>query len=478
MSPPADTPAWLPSLDRAAGPLYRGIADALERDIQAGRVAPGTRLPPQRLLAARLGVDFTTIARAYAEAARRGLVEGRVGQGTFVRGPCPLRPRPALARAAGPEGGGAAPAARAADLRMNAPPLPTAPGLREALRREMGAFAATLDLDLLLRYRPVGGGAAEREAGAAWLAGRLEVPPGRLLVCAGAQGALLALLSVLCEPGDLLCCEALTYPGFRSLAAHLRLRLAPLAMDGAGLLPEAFEAACRAHRPRALYCTPTLHNPTTATLPPERRRALVAIARRHGVPIIEDDAYGALAPQAPPPLAALAPEAVYYVGGLAKPVSPALRIAYLAVPEPRPLPRLAAAIRATTGMASPLAAALATRWIGNGLAAAITAGIREETAARQAIARALLPPGLLATDPAAFHLWLRMPEGWSRGEFLARLRPGSLGLVGSDGFAVAAPPEAVRVGLGAAEDRQSLRAGLSQVAELLAEGPALSSLIV
>lgn len=468
MSRSADDLVWVPTIDRSAGPMYRSIADALEEDIRAGRVTQGTRLPPQRLLAGKLGVDFTTITRAYAEAARRGLVEGRVGQGTFVcanRAAPPMSPEPRAA-------------ARPADLQMNAPPLPIGPGLQDDLRHDMGAFAAELDLDLLLRYQQVGGSQADRQAGVRWLEGRLAVPPERVLVCAGAQGALLALLGVLCEPGDVVCCEALTYPGFRSLAAHLRLRLVPLAMDGDGLLPEAFEEACRTHRPKALYCTPTLHNPTTATLPLERRKALVAVARRHGVRIIEDDAYGALAPDAPPPLAALAPESVFHVSGLAKSVSPALRIAYLAVAEPRQLSRLTAAVRATTGMASPLTTALATRWIDNGTAASIVAGIRQETAARHAIARETLPPGNVAASPCAFHLWLGLPGEWTRGEFIMRLRGAGIGIVGSDAFAVSTPPEAVRVALGAPKDRQGLREALRQVADLLAEAPAMSSMVV
>ncbi|AWB07930.1 GntR family transcriptional regulator (plasmid) [Azospirillum humicireducens] len=468
MSRANDDLVWMPTIDRAAGPVYRSIADSLEEDIRAGRVAQGTRLPPQRLLAGKLGVDFTTITRAYAEAARRGLVEGRVGRGTFVRAnraEPPMPPAPLQA-------------AHPADLRMNAPPLPMGLGLQDDLRHDMAAFAADMELDLLLRYQQVGGSQADRQAGARWLEGRLAVPPERVLACAGAQGALLALLSVLCEPGDVVCCEALTYPGFRSLAAHQRLRLAPLTMDGDGLLPEAFEEACRTHRPKALYCTPTLHNPTTATLPLERRRALVAIARQHDVRIIEDDAYGALAPDAPPPLAALAPESVFHVSGLAKSVSPALRIAYLTVADPRQVSRLAAAVRATAGMATPLTTALATRWIDNGTAASIVAGIRQETAARHAIARETLSAGDVMGSPCAFHLWLRLPGEWTRGEFIMRLRETEIGIVGSDAFAVSTPPEAVRVALGAPKDRQDLQEALRHVAELLAGTPAMSSMVV
>ena len=129
--------------------------------------------------------------------------------------------------------------------------------------------------------------------------------------------------------------EALTYPGIRSVAAHLRVNLAAVAMDQEGLIPQSFEDACLRTKPKALYCTPTLQNPTTATLSTARRHAIVDIARRYQVPIIEDDAYGAL-PVAPlPPLASLAPELVYHIAGLAKCVAPALRIAYLVAPERR-----------------------------------------------------------------------------------------------------------------------------------------------
>ncbi|MEJ1979106.1 MAG: hypothetical protein WDN49_26255 [Acetobacteraceae bacterium] len=104
-----------------------------------------------------------------------------------------------------------------------------------------------------------------------------------------------------------------------------------------------------------------------------RREAVVAVARHHGVPILEDDAYGPLPVSPPSPLAALAPELTYYVGGLAKTLSPALRLAYLAVPDTRSAIRVAGAIRATAAMASPLTAAIATRWIDDGTADAVLA---------------------------------------------------------------------------------------------------------
>ncbi len=89
---------WTPDLARSDKPRYLAIADLIAEDIRAGRLSVGDRLPPQRKLATRLDVDFTTVARGYVEAQKRGLVESRVGQGTFVRGLPKAEPRPRTAR--------------------------------------------------------------------------------------------------------------------------------------------------------------------------------------------------------------------------------------------------------------------------------------------------------------------------------------------------------------------------------------------
>lgn len=75
---------WIPTIQDGSGPLYESIVEALSRDIASGRLHRGQRLPTHRALASALGVDLTTVTRAYNEARRRGLTEARVGQGTFV----------------------------------------------------------------------------------------------------------------------------------------------------------------------------------------------------------------------------------------------------------------------------------------------------------------------------------------------------------------------------------------------------------
>ncbi|WDZ81007.1 PLP-dependent aminotransferase family protein (plasmid) [Ensifer adhaerens] len=456
---------WSPTIRKADGPLYLAIADAIAADIADGRLADGMRLPPQRVLAEALGIDFTTVSRAYNEARHRGLVEGRVGQGTYVKA--------RRARIARPVTSGIV------DMSMNLPPLFDDEVLAAKLWADMAALQAEHGLDLLMRYQAPAGTVHNRAAGAAWLQPRLgAVPIERMLICPGAQGALLAALSSLAKAGEAICAESIAYPGLRALTAHLGITLLGVAIDDKGLIPEAFEELCSTHTLKALYCNPTLHNPTTATLPLERREAIVAIARRYGVPIIEDDAYGALPVAPPPALAALAPDLVYYIGGLAKCLSPALRIAYLVVPDSRSSVRIEGVIRATAGLASPLTAAIATRWIEDGTADAVLAAIRAETAARLEIAKSCLPRGTAATDPRAFHVWLRLPPPWTRGEFSGRLQAAGIAVVPSDAFAIGPAPEAVRLGLGAAATHEELRRSLLTIADLLGQSPAASSLVI
>lgn len=465
MTVDATETTWLPEIRKANGPLYIAIADAIAVDIAEGRLSEGARLPPQRALAGALGIDFTTVSRAYTEARHRGLVEGRVGQGTYVKARRMKGVQPA--------------ADGLVDMSMNLPPLFDDAALTMRLWSDIGSLQDEHGLDLLMRYQAAGGALHNRAVGADWLRPRLgDVPAERILICAGAQSALLATISSLAKPGDAIAAEAIAYPGLRALAAHLGIELVGIQIDENGMIPEQLESICKTKKLRALYCNPTLHNPTTTTLSLERRKAIVAIARTHGLAIIEDDAYGAIPLAAPPPLAALAPDIVYHVAGLAKCLSPALRIAYLVVPDRQSGIRLEGAIRATSGMAPPFNAAIATRWIEDGAAADVLAAIRREVTIRQEMVTRLLPGDIVQTDPEGFHLWLHLPPPWTRGDFSGRLRASGISVVASDAFALGPAPEAVRVGLGATRTRGELQRSLMTIADLLQQSPASASLVV
>ena len=114
----------------------------------------------------------------------------------------------------------------------------------------------------------------------------------RLIVSSGTQAALAALLGVLTKPGDVVLTETLTYPGIRSAATLFGVGLIGVPMDQQGVLPDALAFACRRHKPKVVYLTPSIHNPTAASMTPVRRRQVASVIARANVLLIEDDAYG------------------------------------------------------------------------------------------------------------------------------------------------------------------------------------------
>ncbi|UEM01640.1 PLP-dependent aminotransferase family protein [Skermanella rosea] len=450
--------SWIPDLSGASGPIYLALADAIQDGIAAGALPEGERLPTHRALAAALDLDLTTVTRAYGEARRRGLVDAAAGRGTFVRGPLAQPPM-------------VEPLPAEIDLSMNLPPQPLAAAIPAKLSQTMAAILRRSDAARVLSYHPSAGGTAERAAAARWLAPLLgTVPPSRVLITAGGQAALMALLTTLAPPRSTVLTEQFTYPGLRAIAAQTGITLEGLPMDGDGLLPEALDAACTRLKPAALYTIPTIQNPTAATMPPARRAAVAEIARHHGLAVIEDDAYGLLPPAPAPPLATFAPDQTWYLGTLSKCLLPALRVAYLVAPDDRCAARIQAALRAVCQMVPPLSAAVATRWVQDGTALRLVEDIRAEAARRQEVARRVLPAGSFAAHGQGHHIWLRLPAGWSATGFTAQARRFGFALVPDTAFAVGpAPDSAVRISLGAAPDLDCLAAALGRIGSLLDE---------
>ena len=454
---------WTPDLSLSDRPRYLAIADLIAADVKAGRLAIGDRLPPQRELAKALGLDFTTVARGYVEARRRGLVEARVGSGTFITGARATETLRTSARLS-------------ADLTMNLPPEPSDPALLQRMRD--GVIEVSRDLVARLRYQPFGGAPADKDAASSWLGRRALVPSqDRLFVTPGAHPALLGIFGMLAKPGETILCEAITYPGARAIAAQLGLRLVGLEMDEDGVTPDALDHACRTLSPKAVYLNPTLQNPTTLTISEERRALLASVARQHGLPIVEDDAYGFIPTKKISPFAAIAPDLTWHVAGLAKCIGAGLRAAYVIAPAARAALPFAAALRAANVMASPLTTALATCWIENGTADEILRFIRAETAARQKLAAELLPAGSFVSDPLSFNLWISLPEPWSRSSFVGHMRDTGVGVVASDAFSAhgGPPAEAVRVCIGGPSTRDEIRRALDFIGHALDEPPALAS---
>jgi DNA-binding transcriptional MocR family regulator len=443
---------WFPILRRDGVARYLQLADAIAEGIGDGTLSRGDRLPPQRRLAERLGIDFTTVSRGYAEARKRGLIDSHVGRGTFVaQSPADSAQRE-LRRHAD------------VDLTMNLPPEPDDPVL--LARMQQGLQTVSANLIDLLRYQSATGGQIDKEAASSWLSLRGLVPSlDRIAVTPGAHPTILAILMGLAREGDTVLCEDVTYPGFRGIAERLGLRLIGLPSDAEGIDPEAVDTATRRCNPKALYLNPTLHNPTTRTISLARREQIAEVIMTHKLQLIEDDAYGFIPPNPPAPLASFAPDLVWHIGGLAKCIGAGLRLAYTVAPNSHRARELAHQLRLVSVMPSPLMMALATRWITDGTADRIRRFIRDETLARQAIAAQMLAQCDFVSEPHAFNVWLRLPDEISRADVIGRMAGTGVGIMPSDAFTVAGEPsETLRVCLGGRISRSELRDSLGLLA--------------
>jgi DNA-binding transcriptional MocR family regulator len=449
---------WLPTLSEWQGPVFLRIVDALAADIATGKLVRGRQLPTHRALARALDIDLTTVTRAYGEARRRGLLEAQVGRGTFVS--------ETTARAAGD-----IPFQVKIDLSMNLPPQPVEANLDLRIAQGLQSIQNETSFSAFLNYQYPGGSDDEREVAAKWLRTRVpEANAGRLVIYPGNQAILFNALMSLTSPGDVVLTEALTFPGVKAAAEKLRVRLVGVRMDHEGILPDALKAACKEHKPKAVYLIPTLHNPTTATLGSERRKTIAEIIRKNGIFLIEDDAYGLLEPTVSP-IANLIPERTYLAVGLSKCIAPALRVSFLLAPDPVSEQKMRSNLQATMLMPAPLMVALVTHWLRSGIADKIILAIRNEAIGRQQLARRFLKEVSYAAKPNGHHLWLSLPPQWNRAEFLSHVLRHGLAVVGDDAFAVEnAPSQAVRVSLGAARNRAELAQALQFLADTLKSG--------
>lgn len=460
---------WQPNALSPEGARYLAIVKALENDIAEGVATDGMALAPQRELAHQLGLSVGTVVRAYAIAKQRGLVTGEVGRGTFVDAGKARADAPHFGDGAG-HPAGAMPGT--IDLSVNiAPPLLEADRIGNALK----AVAGHADLSQMLRYGTHIGPERQRQTLAQWIAstshGAFQPNAAQIAICTGAQQALSAICSRL-RPGQTLLTESTTFPGIKSIAGISGLQIRGVAMDDCGMCPNALEDAITQTGAPIVYLMPTLHNPTGITMPSERREAILSVIARHNTLVIEDDVYGFLKPEAPPPLAASLPEKVCYVSSFSKSVAPGMRVGYCAVPS-HIAREIEAALRAACWMSPPLMAEVICglirqdqmRPIVNSRIAA--AKQRLETAHR-CLAEPF--PDLDWTTPR-YHLWLPQPDAALAERFVRQARDAGVLLSAPDSVAAdkSAPP-GVRVCLGSAADAGTLETALRRLPVLDPDG--------
>lgn len=450
-------PHWHPIIRKDDGPIYRQISRQLIEDIRSGRLKVGAVLPSHRELASALGITTSTVTKAYKEVARLDLIVSRPRAGTRV-----LQFQSQIAGWGGAlrddhEG--------KFDLANNCPPS-------DCYLLELSTILPLLvkraNFGQLQEYPPVAGLPSHRATASAWL-GRLGVPcsDDQTVVVNGAQHGLASVLASQAKPGAILLAEELTYPSLLPLARRLQLEVRPIAMDAEGMIPESLQEHCSRQHGAILFVTPSLSNPTTATMSTARRRTIAAIADCHELTIVEDDVYRMFVSSDLPTFASLAPNRTFYLTSFSKCIAPGLRVGYVRAPSKIAADQVAAAVGLNTRMATPLMAEIASIWVEDGTVERIIECQRRELTARNAIVTSTLRGHIYAAQPTAMHLWLTLKNGWTALDFQGAARKYGILVVPSQAFSAgSSAPAAVRLTLGGIRRREDMKEALLQIANL------------
>ncbi|MCC8944238.1 PLP-dependent aminotransferase family protein [Bradyrhizobium sp. Arg62] len=363
------------------------------------------------------------------------------------------------------------PKATPIDFGRNFPP--PSPVVQRALT-EAFAELGRLNIADAIRFPRFMGTVSDREVGALWLSQRLGQTPSadRVLLTNGSQSALAMLMARFVKPGGILLTEELTYPAIKPLSALFDIELRAVSMDLEGIVPASLEDACveLGDNARALYCMPTLHNPTSATMSVARRADIASVARRHNLWLFEDDIYGILPEEALPPLSLYAPERSWYILGLSKSLAAQLRVAYVVGPNSDVSERVFwPGVRTTNWMVAPLAAEVASNWLASGIGSEILRSVRAETLKRRALAASILPRMQLSPREFNYHLWIDLPDTWQLDAFVKAVLDAGVVVGSGESFAVnnQQGDRKFRIGLGVPSDEEELVRGLTAIASVI-----------
>ncbi|MEM8824735.1 MAG: PLP-dependent aminotransferase family protein [Pseudomonadota bacterium] len=449
-------------------PKYLVLESAVRAAISQGRLTPGTRLPPVRDLAWKIGVTPGTVARVYRGLTEAGVLEAAVGRGTFVAEP--TAPAPIYQEFQSLEVD-ATPHLTGGDsyaINILSPHLPSV-GQGKLIGRLLAEIAEDPPSGLM-HYPSHASERPARESAAAFLENPMLGPIAAddiALTHGGQQAIALVLQSVLHGRKPVVLLEELSYPGFRRMAEMLRAEVITVPIDEYGMVPEALELTLRRGDVQVMCLSPDVQNPTCSQMPETRRRQIAEIARAANVQILEDDCYQ-MGKSDLPSFRLLAPERTWHVSSIAKTISPALRLGFALAPPDKRLVLRRAAEYNSFGLATPMSDLAAKLLVHPELPALMEETKEQVGTYVETAARVLNGYNLTYRTDVSF-LWLMLPGGWRASAFCRAAEEVGLKLRAAEEYAgrEANPPHAVRFAVNAGVSLASFDAGMERMRYLL-----------
>ncbi|MBL6468576.1 MAG: PLP-dependent aminotransferase family protein [Mogibacterium sp.] len=446
--------SWRPILKKGTEPLYISLATQLENDIAGGVLRPGTKLPPQRELADFLDINVSTVSRAFKICSQKGLLSSTIGSGTYV----------------------------AYDICTNVFDAST---FNKPHFIELGSMMPETipqgevislfqkmmtepDFGKLFQYSH-GISDWQREA-AVKLMNRVGCPASakRVLTASGGQNAIAAIFAGLFKPGDRLGVDPLVYPGLKSAAKLFGIQLVAIQQENGEMSEAGLRYAIKNDNIRGIYVMPDCQNPTTHTMTAGSRKMIARIAKKFHLIVIEDGINSLLLEQKRRTIYADAPEQTIFLLSLSKTVNPALRLAYLGIPE-QYYQKMNNALYNINLSQSALLIELASRMIVSGELETLLERRRKGLILRNQLTDRVLSRYEIWGNSTSLNRWLCLPKGITGTQFEHLVSEHGVLVYGSERFAVGrnTPAGAVRLAICAPDSMKELEHGLTIIDELL-----------
>lgn len=447
--------SWVPNLKEKKAPKYIAIANCIEEDINNGILESGFRLPPQRIIANYLGINHSTVTRAYKLCEEKGLIKGITGKGTFVSSYAGI-PQNLITSDND---------SNTIEMGMVLPLYE----LNELIESYLKDVYQKINYNEIMCYVPPEGHIKHRYIVSKWLKEfGINFSPEQILITSGSQNALAVVLTSLFEKGDRIIVDEYTYTGLISLSKLLGIILVPVKTNNDGIDIDELKSTCKRENAKGIYLIPDCHNPTTAVLSNEKRRAIGQIINSYNLILIEDSPFNFTIEKSIQPISKHARDNSVFIVGTSKSINPTFRISYIASSS-KYLKQLMNGVNNLIWMASPLNAEILSHLLNttkyNQIIASKLSILKERN---RLVDNILKEYNLIPNDTALFR-YLTLPSSISDKDIeLSCLKKG-VQVFSSKRFATSTHPNknAIRLSVSGPKNMEELKRGLLIIKDVL-----------